>query len=234
MFGKNPLRKLERTAGEALDVQEVFSTIQGEGPYAGLPATFIRLWGCHLKCHFCDTDFESRDNPSLPIRVLLDNASRFNHRLVVLTGGEPMRQNILPLCDLLHDGGHLVQIETAGSFWFQSDTFKTRAPHVVVSPKTNYVNPQIEELADAWKYIIDSEDEKDKYDGLPIVDFQRTGNKLPLAKPPAGTPPEFIWVQPCDTGDKERNRVNHTICVELAKKYGYRVSIQQHKILGVP
>jgi 7-carboxy-7-deazaguanine synthase len=233
MFGQNPTRKLERTAGTSLVVQAMFSTIQGEGPFAGLPATFIRLWGCHLKCFFCDTDFESVQ-ATLDVQDLAKQCDSAGHRLVVLTGGEPMRQNIQPLCDLLHKIGHVVQVETAGSFWFQSDHFVTRPPNVVISPKTAHVDERLGRLAQAWKYIIDVEGELDETDGLPLADFQSTGNVAPLARPPLGTPPEFIWLQPRDPCDGTGPGRNTARCVELAKEFGYRVSIQQHKILGVP
>ena len=60
MFGRNPTRGQVFDDGTSLTLQGLpWATIQGEGPYAGSPATFIRLWGCNLKCYFCDTDFES-------------------------------------------------------------------------------------------------------------------------------------------------------------------------------
>jgi organic radical activating enzyme len=70
MFGKNATLKRELSDGQLLYVQEVFRTIQGEGPHAGLPATFVRLWGCHLKCYFCDTDFESNKQAMLLAELL--------------------------------------------------------------------------------------------------------------------------------------------------------------------
>jgi len=60
MFGTNPLSKPIESDGLYLEVQDIFSTIQGEGPFAGKPAVFLRLAGCNLRCFFCDTDFESR------------------------------------------------------------------------------------------------------------------------------------------------------------------------------
>jgi organic radical activating enzyme len=235
MFGANPTRKLDRGDGLVLQVQQVFSTVQGEGPFAGLPATFIRLWGCHLKCFFCDTDFESSQT-AMSVTELVKHCVDGDRgpRLVVLTGGEPMRQNILPLCDALHEAGHVVQVETAGSFWFQSDHFATRAPNVVISPKTARVDERLARVAQAWKYIISTNGARDEYDGLPIADFQSTGNTAPLARPPQGTPPEFVWVQPMDEQGERGNRLNMQLCVELAKAWGYRISLQQHKILGVP
>jgi 7-carboxy-7-deazaguanine synthase len=238
MFGQNPTRKLDRGDGQQLTVQEVFPTIQGEGPYAGLPATFIRLWGCHLKCGFCDTDFES--NPQqISIGQLVEQCLKNKHHLVVLTGGEPLRQNIQPLCDALHDRGHLVQVETAGSFDFQVD-YVTRRPKLVVSPKTPFVHPGIAARAQAWKYVISALDSQDE-DGLPVVDFQRVAkrrNPLRLARPPMGTNPAAIWLQPMDEkhspGALNMLARNTELCVRLAMEHGYRVSLQQHKILNLP
>lgn len=53
MFGQNTPRR--RESGGLLQVQDVFYTIQGEGPFAGRTAVFIRLTGCNLRCWFCDT-----------------------------------------------------------------------------------------------------------------------------------------------------------------------------------
>ena len=59
MFGTNPSRKQVLDDGQELWVQEVFYTLQGEGPFSGQPALFIRLAGCNLRCFWCDTEFES-------------------------------------------------------------------------------------------------------------------------------------------------------------------------------
>ena len=59
MFGNNPIRKPESGDGSHLQVQEIFPTVQGEGPNTGVPSVFVRLGGCNLACDFCDTEFES-------------------------------------------------------------------------------------------------------------------------------------------------------------------------------
>ena len=59
MHGTNPIRPPVTGDGAMLEVQHIFPTLQGEGPYAGVPAVFIRLGGCNLACTFCDTEFES-------------------------------------------------------------------------------------------------------------------------------------------------------------------------------
>src|SRR5262245_43069443 len=95
MFGDNPILKRQEGDGSTLDIHEIFYTLQGEGPYAGLPAVFIRLFGCHLKCTWCDTDFSQQN--AMPVAVILDKVRELDRHpksLIVLTGGEPTRQPI--------------------------------------------------------------------------------------------------------------------------------------------
>ncbi len=127
MRGKNPIRGPEKGDGSTLLVQHIFPTLQGEGPYAGVPAVFIRLGGCNLACAFCDTEFESFREIRLGEiveRVLSfssdergQEAERGPFKLIVLTGGEPLRQPIGPLCAALIEAGFTVQIETNGTLW---------------------------------------------------------------------------------------------------------------------
>ncbi len=231
MHGVNPTRKLDLSSGQQLLVQGTpFLTIQGEGPHAGLPAVFIRLWGCHLKCHFCDTDFES-DPRATDIRTLADACRDTD--LIVLTGGEPMRQHITPLVKLLLARSHHVQVETAGSFWWQTLSNASTFLEFVVSPKTSHVHDEIANRAIAWKYIVSAHDERG-LDGLPIADTQGTGVARALAQPPANFPRCNVYLQPMDEADEHLNEANAKLCVQLAQEYGYRVSIQQHKVLGLP
>ena len=231
MFGRNPTRKVDHSEGTFLYVQGTpFRTIQGEGPFAGLPATFVRLWGCNLACHYCDTDFES-DPRTMSIGEIGDACE--GTKLVVLTGGEPFRQNIAPLCVHLYHRTFRVQIETAGNLWFPKGYYPV-VPSIVVSPKTPAVHPSVLRNAIAWKYIIASTTAVDPDDGLPCSDTQERGAMRRLARPPALTDPSRVYVQPMDEQDEERNKANLARCMELAHQYGYRISLQQHKIIGVP
>ena len=64
MHGKNKVAK--RTDNpQSLQVHEIFHTIQGEGPFSGRPAVFIRLSGCNLRCWFCDTEWDDDNDPFL-------------------------------------------------------------------------------------------------------------------------------------------------------------------------
>lgn len=242
MFGDNPTLGVEDREDGVVEVQEVFETIQGEGPDAGTPATFIRLYGCHLHCYFCDTDFMSARTPHT-VDQLCAKCTHALNQLVVLTGGEPMRQNIAPLVKALLLRGHRVQIETAGSFWFRnlSPDDLTRLvfhPHLsfVVSPKTPAVHKSIARKATAWKYVVSASGKRDPYDGLPVVNYQERegGTEHKLARPPVSTPPREVFVQPMDELNAQKNADNRALCADLAMTYGYRVSLQQHKLLGLP
>lgn len=243
MFGTNPIRKVDDGDGRALHVQEIFYTLQGEGPSAGTPATFVRTWGCHLRCWFCDTDFES-NKESLSVETIGDTAAKFGARLVVLTGGEPMRQNLVPLVAHLIARGHEVQIETAGSFWWHgaghSELYEPRVRNrwsFIVSPKTPYVDELTAEDARAFKYVVSTRIDLDA-DGLPIANYQeRCGTARRLARPPTHwrtVRREDIFVQPMDEGDAAQNEANRALCTRIALAHGYRVSLQTHKLLNIP
>lgn len=261
MFGTNPLRKQVLDDGTSLRVQSIWRTIQGEGPYSGAPAIFCRLAGCHFRCYFCDTDFESNYQNILPTPVIVEQVvaqSCGNIKLVVLTGGEPFRQNILPLCSGLADAGFHAQIETAGTFWAPGigDLIELGVVSIVCSPKAGKVHPKIQFYCQHWKYII-REGEVAEDDGLPNVSTQTPGASVRIARPPRKT--DTVWLQPCEeydmnkfklfpiatapwrpdqvttfkVRDQERSKRNMQLTAELAMKYGYRISLQLHKIIGL-
>lgn len=230
MFGQNPIRKQELRSDGMLWVQEVFRTIQGEGPLAGRPAVFIRLAGCNLACKFCDTEFESGTmlheiDVLYKVRELVPDAWR--QPLVVLSGGEPFRQDIRELVRRLFYDRYEVQIETAGTLWL--DDLDRRA-QLVVSPKTGGLHSAIYARATDFKYILRA-GEVDPEDGLPGVSPQ-TGVVQRLARPNSTT--QQVWVQPCDDHDAEKNALNLDAAKHSALTFGYRLSLQQHKILELP
>lgn len=245
MFGTNPLRKQELTP-DTLRIESIFATAQGEGPLSGRPAVFVRLSGCNLKCFWCDTEFESgidnvrsAEEVCAAVIALFPNQLKFR-RLVVLTGGEPLRQNVVRLCYLLRDASVHVQIETAGTLWVPGLEHLIRAPmepgvSIVVSPKTGKVVQEVARHAMAWKYIINSDDEFDLVDGLPMTGTQ---SKIPirqkLARPPEFVRADQIFLSPCDVYDETRNKANRNLVAQLSLKHGYTLSLQVHKILELP
>jgi 7-carboxy-7-deazaguanine synthase len=100
----------------ALVVCETFASLMGESTRAGLPAFFIRLTGCNLRCSYCDTGYAYEGGSEMSLGTLVDLARRQPHQLVLVTGGEPLLQAETPamVTDLL-DAGFSVCLETNGS-----------------------------------------------------------------------------------------------------------------------
>lgn len=236
MFGKNPVMKRDQGNGWRLKVVSIWPTIQGEGPYAGTPAIFIRLHGCNLRCWFCDTEFSNPADPIYTVEFIIAHVGDImkEHpgiRTVVLTGGEPVRQTLDKLImGLLNAYPISVHIETAGTLW--QDVLRNPRVKVVVSPKTPSVHPNIAEVAAAYKYII-SHGEIDPRDGLPGTSTQLKGKIEHIARPPASLPLNQIFLSPCDEYNDERNALNRKIVVDMAMRFGYRAGVQLHKILKV-
>jgi len=246
MFGKN------QVAGPRTDIESpsflvhsIFYTIQGEGPHAGLPAIFVRLAGCNLRCFFCDTEFEQgATEMSLPeleeaIGKLVDI---HECSLVVLTGGEPMLQPIgLLIASVVNwsRGWMEWQIETAGTVWPSGD-FPTAGEgniDIVVSPKTgkvhrNLVSREEPALRVWWKYILRAEDALNESNGLPRSSTQAKGVEMPLFVP-VGENRKRVFVQACDEHDPAKNVANLQRVADISLRFGYRVSVQMHKLLHV-
>lgn len=99
-----------------LQVCETFSSLLGESTLAGLPAFFIRLTGCNLRCHYCDTTYAYEGGAEMTAAELLAAARFHPSRQVLVTGGEPLLQaGTLPLLSSLADAGLTVLLETNGS-----------------------------------------------------------------------------------------------------------------------
>jgi 7-carboxy-7-deazaguanine synthase len=97
-------------------VTEIFKSIQGESTYAGLPCVFIRLTGCNLRCHWCDTAYAFHGGRRMTSDEILARVRELGGSLVEFTGGEPLLQEkeVLPLARRLLDEGYRVLIETSG------------------------------------------------------------------------------------------------------------------------
>ena len=204
-------------------VKEIFLTLQGEGMQAGRRAVFLRFAGCNLwtgreqdrasaECTFCDTDFVGMDGenggrydtPSLAAKV--DELwSHGDRKLVVITGGEPLLQLDPPLIDALHARGFAIAVETNGTI---------EAPEGIdwlcVSPKA----------------------------GTRIV--QRSGDELKLVWPQPGIDPaelagwdfDHFLIQPMD-GAEAKSALDHSVEFVMANP-GWELSLQTHKLIGVP
>ena len=105
------------SAPKSLPIVEAFYTLQGEGAFQGQAAYFIRLAGCDVGCVWCDVkeSWEEENHPMRSISEIVEDASKFPCRKVVITGGEPLMHNLNELTKELHKASFSVHIETSGT-----------------------------------------------------------------------------------------------------------------------
>jgi 7-carboxy-7-deazaguanine synthase len=100
----------------ALQVNEIFYSIQGESTFTGQPCVFVRLTGCNLRCRWCDTAYAFYDGEMLTVEQVLEQVRAYKCPLVEITGGEPLLQDeVHSLIDRLLLEGYEVLVETGGS-----------------------------------------------------------------------------------------------------------------------
>lgn len=212
-----------------LEVNSIFKTIQGEGPFSGQPAIFVRLAGCNLQCPFCDTEYtkyEILDPCSVISRIKLVKGNS-NIKLVVITGGEPFRQNIYYLVQMLLNYFR-VQIETNGTIYRQL-SYDHKNLTIVCSPKTAIISSKLKPHIDAYKYVLSSDSVAD--DGLPQFALGHKQNSN-VSRPDE----DFegpVYVQPMDSKNKRINELNIEACKRSVIDFGYTLCLQTHKIIGV-
>lgn len=212
-------------------IKEIFYSIQGEGPYSGRPAIFIRLAGCNLQCGgegwTCDTDYSGGDR--LSIQAIVDQAIEFcgglkiNYPLVVITGGEPFRQYLLPtLCEMLVRDQFQVQIETNGTCFQKSFSKLEDFVSVVCSPKSEHLHKELEPHISCLKLLVKN------VRGKPYVCFHNTDQPLIMALNRWNHFP--IYLQPLEDENVQKNT---EIVVESCLQFNLPISLQLHKILNL-
>jgi len=222
MFGKNKVYKPHNNPN-FLDVQEIFPTIQGEGLFVGWPVVFLRLGGCNLQCLFCDTEFDNYQ--AVSIEEIIKKIQQFSYnenqqrvrKLVVITGGEPMLQPIELLCQTLIAYGFLVQIETNGTFYRKLAS----EVKIICSPKNNknqtlQVQSWWKNSISAFKFVVSK-----NFLGYDKIFYDLVGFDIP------------VYVQPIDENCAKKNSDNLNLALDICNKYGYILSLQTHKIIGV-
>lgn len=143
-----------------LAISEEFTSIQGEGSLAGFKTYFVRLQGCSVGCHFCDTKYtwkkgdQTTDEYSIIVRALASHC-----KWVCITGGEPLEQDISLLVRNLRGIGMNVMIETSGTAELKDDL----DAHIILSPKDLFTKKEVLPIyyqrANELKCIVTKEDD---------------------------------------------------------------------------
>ena len=101
---------------ERVKITEIFHSLQGEAQFAGVPTVFVRLTGCPLRCHYCDTAYAFHGGEWWTIPSILERVASYQTHDVCVTGGEPLAQRAcVGLLKALCDQGHRVSLETSGA-----------------------------------------------------------------------------------------------------------------------
>ena len=103
-----------------MKIADIFRSVQGEGSNQGRPCLFIRLAGCNLKCHWCDTPESRSGGKEMSLDSILEQVRRSNPPYVCITGGEPLLQadELETLITSLNKRGMFIDIETNGTIDF--------------------------------------------------------------------------------------------------------------------
>ncbi len=209
--------KHQRLGQNIVKVNTIYPTIQGEGRLAGVPMVLIRLQGCSVGCTFCDTK-ETWDpvtwddmSPEDLAATILKDYPRFEW--IMLTGGEPLEQEIAPLVRALQGKGFRVCLETSGTVL--GDLDRITVDWVSVSPKFHKeLDHRVLGLADEIKTVIGrQQDIDDMKDLIGELGVDTTG--------------VIISLQPMSQGKKAIR-----ICVEaVLANPEWRLSLQMHKYI---
>jgi len=142
-------------------VTEIFTSIQGESSYAGIPCTFVRMTGCNLRCSYCDTQYAYAEGSERSEEDILRQVKRSGIRLIQITGGEPLLQSeVYPLISKLGETGYKVLVETNGSLSIKEMDSRAvvildmKTPGSGMSDKMDLTNLDIVKQTDEVKFVI--------------------------------------------------------------------------------
>jgi organic radical activating enzyme len=137
---------------------QIFETVQGEGMFLGVPSFFIRLQGCSVRCFFCDEKktwaLGTKNEQILNYEEILEQLQIMNSGLkrVVITGGEPTEQDIVPFIKFLNNHGYKVALESAMTGKYAKDVldYVSEYSDEYAKEGTLAVHPVLFDLADFW------------------------------------------------------------------------------------
>ncbi len=199
-----------------LKINEIFFSIQGEGQFTGTPVVFVRLAGCNLNCSFCDTDHSEK--LELTEDQVLDEVKKYNCNTIVITGGEPLLQDLEELLKKLHL--YNIHLETNGTIdipihWRMFDW-------ITCSPKDGQGIKLEGYWVNEFKLIISEQDT-----------IERVKEKIEMCEVTSSFTP--IYLQPCwcaSPVQREKN-IQHTIQLVKELACQCKLSIQVQKFVNI-
>ena len=151
-----------------LKIFEIFYSLQGESSRVGLPTIFIRLGGCPMRCHYCDTAYAFQGGSMMTIDEIMEAIKKYHTHYVTVTGGEPLAQKeVLNLLKVLADQNFKVSLETGGGLSIKEVDPRIKIILDIKTPesgeeKKNYwENLNFIHLKDEIKFVLCSREDYD-------------------------------------------------------------------------
>lgn len=199
--------------GRMLPLMEEFYTIQGEGFNTGKPAYFVRIGGCDVGCRWCDVkeSWNRKLHPPTLTDQIVEHAANQPAKAVVVTGGEPLMNNLDYLCQQLKKNGVTRYLESSGAHPFSGEW-----EWICVSPKKK--SPPVESVysrASELKVVIET-----------IEDFEWAEQNAVLVNDDC-----LLFLQP---EWSKADKIMHDITEYVMKNPKWNISIQSHKYMRIP
>jgi len=192
---------------------EHFYTIQGEGCHSGKPAYFVRTGGCDVGCVWCDVkeSWDADAHPKMDVARIAETINATNAKIAVITGGEPLMYDMMPLTKAIQEKDIKTHIETSGAYdltgcwdWITYSPKKFKAPL-----------PEVALAANELKVIVFNKSDLDW-----ALEHAKTVNESCL-----------LYLQP----EWDQREAMMPLIVEFVKQNPqWQISIQSHKYLNVP
>lgn len=148
---------------EELRISELFLSLQGEASDAGWPTVFVRLTGCPLRCHYCDSRYAFSGGQRLSLEQITTSVADYGVRHVCITGGEPLSQKgVYPLMTQLADRGFHLSLETSGALSIEAVDPRVTIVLDVKTPDSGEVERNLEsnlaylKAGDQLKFVLGS------------------------------------------------------------------------------
>lgn len=208
-----------------MQIVEIFKSIDGEGPRVGKLATFVRTYGCPLRCTYCDSHYAIEGNQftDMSVDAVVTAIEGYGCKNVTLTGGEPLIQkDAFELVDKLYMKGYSVQIETCGAVDFSQFLY---IPNVMItmdwkshsSGMTDRMKPELLSMLrpyDVLKFVVGSREDLDQM----LEVSKNTSAKIYIS-------PIFGMIKPVEI-------VDYMLEHNLDERY--TAQVQLHKIIWDP
>lgn len=233
-------------------VTSVFRTIQGEGPFAGMPAVFIRLAGCNFgdkqdHCFWCDSFFGFDAGKHYSFPVIADTLKALpgyaKSDILVVTGGEPtLQHNLRKFIRYIREDFKTVQIETNGT---QASFFEEPVNmefYTVVSPKASAklkgyapLSKTVMAETDCLKFVVSANPEDPQHT---VPDWAFASRKLLYVSPMAvyrkGYVGEVSSIWDAELVDQAETAKNYAYAAKYAMDNHCLLSLQTHLFTAVP